>query len=79
MPSHIVLGLEMTAAACSASIVLPMTQLIAVFVLRGSHLVESRRLADPVLAAPWLTLFSAHTSQDSQPLSLERFARMTKK
>lgn len=65
MPSHIVLGLGMTAAACSASIVLPMPQLIVAFVLRGSHLVGSRRLADPVLAVPQLTLSSTHAGQDS--------------
>lgn len=40
MPSHIVLGLEMTAAACSTGIVLQMTQLIAMFVLLSSHLAE---------------------------------------
>lgn len=40
MPSCIVLGLEMTAAALSAGIMLQMTQLIAMFVLLSSHLAE---------------------------------------
>lgn len=40
MPSHVGLGLEMPAAACSAGIVLQMTQLITMFVLISSHLAE---------------------------------------